>query len=280
MRFVRSFLFVPGNQPRMLQKAKTLSCGAVIFDLEDAVGPENKALALRQVHDALLQRQDYPMQVVVRINPDVMENEIQILSGLPFDALLWPKANRHNTARLFECLADLRCATEVLLLIETAIGLVECYQTLQLSEKIAGAMFGAEDFSADMDLYQKRENSELSYARSKIATECVALGRLPIDTPSLYIQDFARLEEEVQAARRLGMKAKAAIHPNQLPFIEKGFKPDEESLARARAIIEIFQKNQGNAFQYEGEMIDKPIISKALRLLELAGDNAMGEGKK
>jgi citrate lyase subunit beta/citryl-CoA lyase len=271
MRFVRSLLFVPGNQSRMIQKARTLSCGAVIFDLEDSVGPESKALALQQVHDALLCRADFPMQVAVRINPAFMEQEIRTLAGLAIDAFVWPKANLRSTQRLVECLKDFKSPAEVLILIESAIGLVECYQSLQISEIIAGAMFGAEDFSSDMDMQHNCGIAELSYARCKIAVDCVASGKLPVDTTSVYIQDMEKLEEEIRAARSLGMKAKAAIHPNQIPYIEKGFAPDEKSLARAQAIIAIFQEKQGNAFRFEGEMIDKPMIDRARRLIELAG---------
>ena len=269
MEFARSFLFVPGNRERMLIKSKELDCDVVIFDLEDAVGENNKAYALSLVSRVLSKREEYPMRIGIRVNPDA-DQELAELSGLDFDILVLPKAELSTTYNFFAAIEKHAITQKVLLIVETARGLVECYESLGVSSQVCGAMLGAEDLSADIGFRRTPEGGEIAYARSVLAVACAARRLLAVDTPNMVLGDAAALQRDTETAKALGMKAKAAIHPNQLSVIHNVFSPTKQELERARQLLALYESNGHNVFRLGMEMIDTPIIRRAQSILSRA----------
>ena len=189
---LRSLLFVPGNRVRLLEKAHTLPSDGVILDLEDAVPLAQKTTARAIVRDALESRAFEP-EVIVRVNAfsvDMTEADLHetIIPGV--DGICLPKA---ETPCEVERLASLIAALErerglpdggvwLVLLVETALGVLNAYQLAKASQRVRVICLGGEDLTRDLGAIRTREGRELDHARAQLVLAARAAGVLPIDT--------------------------------------------------------------------------------------------------
>jgi citrate lyase subunit beta/citryl-CoA lyase len=159
-------------------------------------------------------------------------------------------------------------------LIETAKGIVKSAEICEASERLTGAIFGAEDFATDMGIERTAEGSEILWARTQLAIACRAAGIEAIDTPDPDYTDAEHLRKEMRLAKSLGYRGKLCIHPLQVQIANEVFRPGEVEVAEARLIVETFERDglaQGRAaIPLAGKMVDTPIYWRAKRLVELA----------
>jgi citrate lyase subunit beta/citryl-CoA lyase len=159
-------------------------------------------------------------------------------------------------------------------LIETAKGIVKSAEICEASERLTGAIFGAEDFATDMGIERTAEGSEILWARTQLAIACRAAGIEAIDTPDPDYTDAEHLRKEMLLAKSLGYRGKLCIHPLQVQIANEVFRPSEAQVAEARLIVEAFERDglaKGRAaIPLDGKMVDTPIYWRAKRLVELA----------
>ena len=277
----RSLLFIPGNNPSMLQNSDVFEADSIIIDLEDAVNISEKDSARNLVKSYLDSKNDIISEMIIRINgmdTNYYLDDLKMVVSDKIDCIMLPKANSSDLVKLDQILTDLEGknhltkSIKIIPIVELASSLLEI-NAIATSPRVDGILLGAEDFTSDMEVSRTKEGKEISYARSVIAVTSMANKIDPIDTPFTDVNDAQGLEEDIKNSISLGMKAKAAIHPNQIEAINRLYAPTVEQIAWANKIIEAkkiaFEKGLG-AFSVDGKMVDKPVIERAEKILKKA----------
>ena len=288
MEIKRSWMFVPGNRQKMIDKAMGLAVDAVILDIEDGVAPSDKPGARKLIAKALAQRPEIlngPARFV-RINainhPDVKADlEAAIHSGL--EGLALPKVESVETVHKMEAWsADLEHqrgvpngSVQFLIAIESPKGLINAHAIAACSDRVVGLMFGAEDFGLEMSLptVRDREARELLYTRSAVATAAAAAHVQAIDGVWPELNDDEGLWRDSRQARNLGFSGKSLFHPSQVEAINTVFSPTASDVEFAWQLVQAFEEAQSRgegAVAFGGQLVDKPIVDRARQTLHLA----------
>lgn len=267
----RSILFVPGDSPKKLSKASRLPADAFIVDWEDAVAPDRKAAARLATSAAMPALLDEGKTVFVRPNPVGTEwaraDREAIKECSPGGVVI---AKCEGASDVEHALAGLPERMRAIALIESPLGVLRVAEVVERSKRVAGLMFGAEDYSARAGVRRSDGDPELAFARSSVVNAARALGREAFDSPTMEYGDLDVVRQASQRARRFGFTGKAAIHPGQVPVINTAFMPTEEELEYARGVIKRHRKHGGGVYGADGSMEDMPIVLNALRLVEFA----------
>ncbi|ALM50972.1 HpcH/HpaI aldolase/citrate lyase family protein [Halomonas huangheensis] len=275
---MRSWLFVPGNRPEMMEKAAFAGADAIILDLEDSVSPKKKVEARKAVADALttLHRES---RVWVRVNPvtsDHCEDDVDVALAGGADGLVLPKSENGDTVRQLVRMAGNGCPPILAIATETAGSIFGLGDYSGLEETLYGMAWGAEDLSADLGSTATRNEAgaltgPFALARNLMLAGAARAGCQPIDTVWTATHDLEGLKAECNAAHRDGFTGKMAIHPNQVPIINRSFLPTAKEIALAERITAELEKNPNvGAISIDGQMIDMPHLKRAARILELA----------
>jgi len=290
---LRSFLFVPGDSERKLAKAETTQADALILDLEDAVAPENIERARGMVKEFLRARRPRGRQQLwVRINPiqtpKALADLAAIMAGGP-DGIMLPKADSAAEAvTLGHYLSALETrdglaleSTRILpVATETARAMFALGSYHGASARLFGLTWGAEDLSTAIGASTNRlldGEYEFTYklARSLCLLGASAAGVAAIDTIWSNFKDTDGLLADSRAGRRAGFSGKMAIHPDQVDIINQAFTPDASEIAFAQRVVDAFAAAEGaGALQLDGKMLDRPHLTQAQKLLELAARSA------
>ena len=262
----RSLLFAPGSEESKLRKAFQAQADAVVADLEDAVAIPEKPSA-RKLASRLLGEISSTSLKMIRINgvgTPFWEHDLAALEGVPLDAIVLPKA----TPEAVEALGS--AGPPVIAIVETAQGLRLAYETAR-APRVAALVLGAVDLGLELGLEPRPDGLEVLLARSQVVLDSAAAGiRSPFDLVHLAPRDDAGLEAECRLARSLGFRGKACIHPAQIGVVNRVFSPREEELARARRIVDAYERGVAEgrgAVALDGEMIDLPVVERARQLL-------------
>lgn len=273
----RTMLFIPGNNPGMLQNLDIMGADAIIIDLEDAVAITEKDAA-RILIKEYLNAFKPDIDIFVRVNPldtPYFYDDLEVVKDLEVTGMLLPKADIESMKALDEYLEKNRPEFEVIGLIETALGLEMSLDILSQSDRVVGALLGAEDLTLDLGAIRTKESREIRYARSRIIAVSKALGIQAIDTPFTDTDDIEGLKIDTLEAKSLGMTGKSLISPRHVDTVNDVFSPSKEeinySLRVVEGVIEANKQGKG-AFSLDGKMVDAPIIKRALNLLKLSGD--------
>ncbi|GII29300.1 HpcH/HpaI aldolase/citrate lyase family protein [Planotetraspora mira] len=248
----RSWLFTPGDRPDRFAKAAASGADVGILDLEDAVAPQSKTAARTAVADALGWHGAY-----VRVNGvDTAwhDDDMAAIAGRPgLLGVFLPKV---------EGPADLEgLGVPVIALVETAAGL-ENAALIAAHPATVRLAFGNVDFSLDIGA----TDEDLLYARSRLVVVSRAHGiAAPIDGVTTDLSDPARTAADARRARRLGFAGKFCLHPRQVEPVNRAFSVTDAELDWARRVVEA--ATGGGAVRVDGQMIDKPRLELAHRLL-------------
>lgn len=279
-RLRRSRLYAPGNNPRLLVGIDLHGADCVLLDLEDSVPPAEKAAA-RILVKHLLATVQFPEEVWVRINPlDTCGRDdlAEVLLGQPHGICL-PKAElgkdiieAAETMTQIEQESGIPLDTTWLMpIIETAKGVLHCEEIAAAHDRVAAVAFGAEDFTRDVGAVRTQES--LQFARSMIVAGAKAARVQASDTVFSNLEDEQGLIAETQLARDLGFDGKGAINPRQIAPIHAVFSPSKQELEEAKRIVAAAEEAQAQgkgAIAIGGRMIDKPVLDRARKTLELA----------
>lgn len=277
----RSLLFIPGNNPSMIQNSIVFESDAIIFDLEDAVSSAQKDAARMIVSEFIEMSFGCDKEIIVRINgPDTpyYEADLKQIVSYKVDTIMLPKATEKTVRQLAVKLDEIEEKKKITKRIKI-IPIVELARSVLQIEKIAplprvsGILLGAEDLSLDMGITRTKIGDEIQYVRSRLAVACKAFDIDAIDTPFVDVNDDEGLIKDTKRAKLLGMDAKSCIHPRQASIINGVFSPSSIDIEYAKKILlgyEEAQKVGLGVFSLEGKMIDKPIIERAMRVIAKA----------
>lgn len=281
---IRSFLFVPADSERKLQKAAEAGADALILDLEDSVAADARPAARILAREFLLGKEN----VWVRINPIDTEDATADLDGVMSSApagIMLPKPRSAAAAiELDRRISALESkhgielgSTRILpLCTEHPEALFTLNGYIGATPRLAGLSWGAEDLSAALGAVTNRDEHgdwlpTYEMARSLCLLAAAAAEVAAIDTVFTDFKDSEGLRRYASNARRDGFSGMLAIHPAQVDVINAAFLPTAEERQRAARIVALFAANPGaGTIGMDGKMIDRPHLVQARRLLDMA----------
>ncbi len=277
----RSLIFVPGNNSRFLEKAKTFQADIVCFDLEDSVPDSEKINARKLIKSALNARKLYKSSIFVRINSP---SSGKILSDLKeivqkgIDGIVIPKVNNvGEMKKIDKILSDLEKTRklkpiQIIPSIESAEGVVNTFVIVSFGKRVSAVVFGVFDLLNDLGVEYTKDSEGEKYSRRKIPVDAHAAGVAVIDAIWQDLKDFKGLEKDCKLGKSLGYTGKSIIHPDQIPIIHKLFHPNKSEISWAHKVCKIYlestKKGKG-ATTVDGKMIDEVHFKQAKALLEL-----------
>ncbi|HZK29166.1 MAG TPA: CoA ester lyase [Clostridia bacterium] len=280
----RTLLFIPGNQPGMLQNSAVLPADTLIFDLEDSVAAGEKDAARELVASAIRSLDFGPRELAVRINDletDQACDDLKAVVPAGVETVMVPKVSSANTIRKVSDMLDAieaeygikKGRTGIIALIETACGVEHAYEAAIASSRVVAIALGAEDLAADLGCARTEEGREIFYSRSRLVIAARAAGIEALDTPFTDARDMAGCYKDARFARSLGYGGKLCVSPHHLDAITRAFLPDEEEIEFALEVTRVMRRagdEKRGAVSLRGKMIDLPVLLRAERTLELA----------
>jgi len=316
-RLQRSELAVPGSNPGMFEKAAKSAADIVFLDCEDAVAPDDKEQARKNIIQALNDVDWGTKTMMIRINGldthYMYRDVVDIVEACPrLDMILIPKAGVAQDVYALDMLVtqieaakkrSKRIGFEVL--IETALGMANVEAIAQSSRRLEAMSFGVADYAASTRarttviggvhkdcgvLTDKDEKGNRQYfwtdpwhgAQTRMMVACRAYGLRPIDGP---FGDFSDRDGYICAANRaavLGYEGKWAIHPSQIELANQVFTPSEAEVTKARRILDAMAqaaKEGKGAVSLDGRLIDIASIRMAQALIAKAAAIAGAKAK-
>jgi citrate lyase beta subunit len=270
---LRALLFMPGDDRRKIDKAAALNADAVILDLEDGVALNRKAAA-RETIAAALNQVDFGRAVrIVRINAvstPFWQDDLAALHAAPPDAIMLPKTeSAAHIAAVVQAVPDL----PLLAIIESGTGVLALNEIATADARLAGLVFGAEDYAGDIGATRTPGGEEVLYARSAVVLHAKARRLAAIDTPFVDLHDLDGLRSDTERAHRLGYTGKLAIHPRQIEPIQQVFTPTAKEISAALRLMEAHEQHQragSGVFAFDGKMVDMPIVRAAETIIARA----------
>ena len=278
----RSLIFVPGNNPRFLEKAKSLSADIVCFDLEDSVPDKEKKNARTLIKSALKKRNQYSSSVFARTNsPDSnkIEADLKEIIQKGIDGIVIPKVNSAKEIKKIEktisSLEKKRKIRGIRLIpsIESALGIINCYEIASASKRIDAIVFGIFDLLNDIGIeYTKGNPPGAKYSRYKVPVAAAAAGVYAIDGIWQDIKDTSGLKKDCEVGKSLGYVGKSVIYPDQIRTVHKIFHPNKTEISWAKKVCNVYKKSTKKgkgAVVVDGKMIDEVHYKRAKALLEI-----------
>ena len=288
----RSMLFLPGNNPNMLINGNCLGADAVIFDLEDAVSPDEKDAARILVRNTMRYMDFRGCEIIVRINSidtAYWRKDIDAIAPYTPGLILLPKtgsaadvlAADEYITQTEEKLGLAQGTIGLMPLIETAMGVENAFAIASATKRVKALFLGAEDLTADLQCKRTKEGREIEYARTRLVMAARAAGVDVYDTPFTDVNDDEGIEVDALLAKSLGFSGKASISPRHVEVINRVFSPTMAEIDYAYEVMEAIAlaKQQGKgAIALRGKMIDAPIVMRAQRTIAMA--EALGLGRR
>ncbi len=289
LKLRRSLLYVPGNMPSMLQNIPLFGCDAIQIDLEDAVPYSEKDAARILVRSFLEQYKTRNKEILVRINgldtKWALDDLKAVLPARP-DGIRLPKADspdivEHLDTLLTEYEEELGLDIghfRILPSIETAQGVINAVHTARSSSRLIGLAFGAEDYTATMEIERTKGGEELFNARMNVLWGAKAAGIQAIDSIFADVNDMDGLRKETEHIKRLGFTGKCMVNPRQIEIIHDVFAPKQEEVDYALEVMDAIKRAREmgtGVISLRGKMVDRPVVVRAARVLNTARAHGM-----
>jgi citrate lyase subunit beta/citryl-CoA lyase len=275
----RSLLYVPGSNPRALDKARTLPADGLILDLEDAVAPNAKENARAIVAAALAEGGYGRRELVVRVNAlDTPWGHADLATAatMPIDAVLLPKVESADRVRLTGSLLDALGAPDrlaVWCMLETPLGILHAREIAAASSRLAALVLGTSDLTKDLHALATRDRLPLLTSLGLAVLAARAHGLAIFDGVHLDLSDDEGFAASCRQGRELGFDGKTLIHPKQISPANSAFAPTGEEIEWSRRIIAAHTEAVAAAegvVLVDGKLIENLHVENARRLVALA----------
>jgi citrate lyase subunit beta/citryl-CoA lyase len=265
----------------MLQNISVFEADVVMIDLEDAIPLVEKDTARILTRNFLREFQERNKEVFIRINaldtPYFSDDLRAILPMLP-DGIRLPKA---DTPALVKQLDSMLLDYEkqlnleighfkIIPSIENALGVINCAETAKASSRLVALAFGAEDYTASMEIERTKSGDELFSARTKIVMAAKAAGLQAIDSVFSDVNDMEALRIETELIKRLGFTGKSLVNPRQIEVIHNVFRPTSKEIQYALEVMEAIKQAREigtGVISLKGKMVDAPVVTRAARTI-------------
>ena len=276
-------MFIPGNNPGMMQDAFIYAPDAIMLDLEDSVTMAEKDAARLLVYNALKTIDYGNIEMVVRINPlntPYGKKDIEDVVKAGVHVVRMPKTETADEVREVEreierVEQEIGCLgrTQIMAAIESALGIVNAYEIAVASKRMMGIALGAEDYCANLKTQRTPGGDELRLARETIVVAARAAGIDALDTVYSNLDDMETFRKEVEFIKTLGFDGKSIINPRQIDIVNEVFAPKEKDINKALTILAAIkeaEKRGSGVIAVNGKMVDRPVVIRAQRTIDLA----------
>ncbi|MES2184215.1 MAG: CoA ester lyase [Pseudomonadota bacterium] len=281
MKYPLISLYVPGNRLDLIEKAPRFKPDAVILDLEDAVPAALKESVRLQLAKII---PSYPLPVLVRVNSEEehLANDIRCVAVKGLHGIILPMV---ETAAQVQHAAELLASAEaesglaigsikILLLIETPLGVINCFAACTASERVESVVFGSAedgDMQAGLNCAFSSEGYEMMYARSKCLLDARA-AKLPyvLDGAFSAVKDLDALKVDCTVSRRLGYDGRTLIYPGHVTVARHVYAPSAEDIAYYKSLVQVFDQALASgqaAIVFNDKLIDYAMYKKACKFL-------------
>jgi citrate lyase subunit beta / citryl-CoA lyase len=279
----RSLLYMPGSNPRVLEKARGLLADGLIIDLEDAVAVEAKEGARAIVAVALSAGGYGPRELVLRVNPldsPWGHADLAAAATMPIDGVLLPKVESADRVRLTISLLDALGAPERLAIwcmIETPLGVLAAREIAAASPKLAALVLGTSDLTKELHAVSTRDRLPLITSLGLVMLAARAFGLAILDGVHLDLSDEEGFALSCRQGRELGFDGKTLIHPKQIAPANLAYAPSPEEIAWSRRVVAAHAEAEATGkgiVLVDGKLIEGLHVENARRLLGLAEELA------
>jgi citrate lyase subunit beta/citryl-CoA lyase len=279
---LRTLLFTPGHNEKLIVKALASAADCVVLDLEDAVPEHAKQTARQVIRKVLAEVKPADRTVMVRINP--LESGLTLLDldevacrGL--DGIVFPKAYCADDIKAFDAQLTLKEKTlglepghfTIVILVETPQAVLNAFEMATSSDRVIGLLFGCEDFLTDMEGFHGPGGRSLTVPRHLTAMAARAAGVVPIDTPYVRVKDEAGFEEHLRQGREMGYEGILVMTPRQIETARRFFTPSAEELEQARKTVQLAGEavRESRGIAVAGDVfISPPTLKRARKVLQ------------
>jgi citrate lyase subunit beta / citryl-CoA lyase len=275
----RSVLFLPGNNARAQEKARSLAADALIFDLEDSVAPDAKGSARAQIAASLKAGGFAKRELILRVNGAAtpwQDDDLLFAATLSVDAVLLPKVTGPNDVLAAEAVLagpGLKQRMALWCMMEVPLAFLRADAIASASPRIEALVMGTEDLGKDLRTRVMPDRAPLMTAMQLCVLAARAHGLDPLDSVLPDYRDIAGFTAACRQGRDLGFAGKTLIHPDQIAPANEAFAPSTDEIAQAKRIVEAYAaaKAQGRAVaSLDGRMIEQLHADTAQQTLDLA----------
>ena len=279
---MRSLMFVPGHNDRLLKSASRSDADVILFDLEDSVQPvENKKIAREKIKEMIAAGAFNKHVVFARINDRESGQLLKDLYSLTIEGVhgfMYPKSTEAGDVYFIDKLLEtieyeknIPIGTLKLIpLIETAAAVLNAQEIIKASNRVVAIAFGCEDFITDLRGIHDSEGISIYNPRALIAMAARANGVIPVDTVHIKVHDLEDLEKNLTLSKKLGYEGMLVLHPKEINIVHRYYSPTEEDLNEAKDILKLSEEaesqNKGVAIM-NGKFIGPPMVASAKLLL-------------
>ncbi len=279
----RSLLFMPGSNVRAMEKARTLPADGLILDLEDAVAPDAKAAARKQIADAVAAKGFGRRELIIRINgldtPWWIDDVAMVAKAHP-DGIMVPKVSRITDLKMIsDRVADMGggMAMKIWAMIESPLAVLRAAEIAaagaEADNRLAGFVIGPNDIARESRMRMVKGRAPMLPLLSHCVIAARAAGIEILDGVYNDFSDAEGFARECEQGRDLGFDGKTLIHPSQIEPCNAAFAPPADEVARARKIAALFDQpeNAGRgAVQMDGQMVERMHADIARRTIAIA----------
>ncbi len=280
---MRSLMFVPGHNERLLKSAARSDADVILLDLEDSVQPaENKQVARDRIEEYVKSGIFRNHIVFPRVNDRESGHLLKDVHQLTIDGIdgfVYPKSKTGTDvyffAKLLETIEFEKGLPEntfkIIPLIETAASVLNAQEICQASGRVVAIAFGCEDFITDLEGIHDEEGQSIFSARALISMAARANGVIPIDTVHIKVHDLEDLERNLVLVKKLGYEGMLVLNPKELPLVHKYFSPTEEEVKEAREMLRLAEeaKKEGKGVAVmNGKFIGPPMVLAAMKVID------------
>lgn len=282
---MRSLMFVPAHNEKLLNKASTSDADVLLLDIEDSVQPvANKAVARANIKDYVSSGRFRDYLVFPRINDRESGQLLRDLTELTIDGIagfMCPKSCKGEDVYFIDKLLEtieyekgLPVGTFKLIpLIETAAAVLNAQDICKASKRVIAIAFGCEDYITDLQGIHDAEGQSIQTARAMISMAARANGVIPIDTVHVKVHDLEDLEKNLIYAKNLGYEGMLVLNPKELPLVHQYFTPTEEEIHNAETMLALAKQavEEGRGVAMIGtKFIGPPMVKAAAKTLAKA----------
>lgn len=282
---MRSLMFVPAHNERLMLSASKSDADVLLLDIEDSVQPvANKQVARDTILQWVKEEKFNKHYVFPRVNDresGELLKDIYQLTIPGVHGFMYPKSKRGEDVYFIDKLLEtieyekgIEIGTFKLIpLIETAAAVLNAQEICQASPRVVAIAFGCEDFITDLEGIHDPEHESLFTPRAIIAMAARANRVIPIDTVHINVHDLEDLEINLITAKKMGYEGMLVLNPKELPLAHQYFSPSEKELADAHEMLSLFEQAQsegkGVAVK-DGKFIGPPMVLAAKKTIHKA----------
>ncbi len=275
----RSVLYMPGSNTRALEKGRSLPADAIILDLEDAVAPDQKANARRNISDAIAEGGYGMRELLIRVNGFQTEwgyEDLVWAATAGAHGVILPKVESSDAIRMAESVMVTNGAPDDLAIwcmIETPMGVLRSERLATASSRMAGFVMGTSDLAKDVHAAHTRERLPMLYSLTHCLLVARAYGLSILDGVHLDLDDDDGFYHSCLHGRDLGFDGRTLIHPKTIDTANEVFAPSTEEVTWSMRIIEAFSEAQSQGegvVVVDGKLVENLHVEEAKRTVALA----------